>query len=109
MMQWTNEGATRIERAWTTLEIGDRLMLRAAQGCTVAAAAPRHVDDGAPPLLWLTEQGEPDDVFLRPGELHVVRRGGLVVASAWGPIDVRVMPASPAGGTAQPRLRTIFA
>lgn len=104
MMQWTNASATRVERAWTALEIGDLLVLRGAQGCTVAARAPRDRGDGPQPLLWLTEEGELDDVFLRPGERHVLRRGGLVVASAWGPIGVRVLPAAPvaAAGHAQP-------
>ena len=109
MMQWTNAGATRVERAWTALEIGDLLVLRGAQGCTVAASAPRHVDAGPPPLLWLTEEGELDDVFLRPGEQHVLRRGGLVVASAWGPIGVRVLPAATLGAATHAQLASSYA
>lgn len=92
MMHWTNANSARVERAWTSLEVGDLLMLRGARGCTVEATAPRNALGGPPPLLWLTEQGELEDVFLRPGERHVLRRDGLVVVGAWGPIGVRVVP-----------------
>ena len=109
MMQWTNASAARVERAWTTLEIGDLLVLRGAQGCTVAASAPRHVGEGPPPLLWLTEQGELEDVFLRPGEQHRLRSRGLVVASAWGAVGVRVVPAAAASGKAAAPLRPVLA
>ena len=109
MMQWTNANATRIERAWTSLEVGDRLVLRGAQGCTVAVSMPRHLGDEPPPLLWLTEQGELDDVFLRPGDRYVLRRNGLVVASAWGPVDVRVVSAATAQDAVRPGLRSTFA
>ncbi|MHB1669272.1 MAG: DUF2917 domain-containing protein [Thiomonas sp.] len=92
MREW-NTDTLQVQRAWVALQTGDSLLLRGALGLRVEAAAPPCPGQNAP-LLWLTEEGEPDDVFLRPGESHVLRGRGRMVASAWGPINLRVVAAT---------------
>ncbi len=92
MREW-NQDTLQVQRAWVALQTGDSLLLRGAPGLRVEAAAPPCSGQQAP-LLWLTDEGEPDDVFLRPGESHVLRGRGRVVASAWGPINLRVVAAT---------------
>jgi hypothetical protein len=92
MRTWNTE-ALQVQRAWVALQTGDSLLLRDALGLRVEAAAPPCLGRQAP-LLWLTEEGEADDVFLRPGESHVLRGRGRMVASAWGPINLRVVAAT---------------
>lgn len=89
MREWNIE-ALQVRRAWVELQTGDSLLLRGAFGLRVEAASPPCQGQLAP-LLWLTEEGEADDVFLRPGESHVLRGRGRMVASAWGPINLRVV------------------
>ena len=92
MRKWNTE-TLQVQRAWVALQTGDSLLLRGALGLRVEAAAPPCLGRQAP-LLWLTEEGEADDVFLRPGESHVLRGRGRMVASAWGPIHLRVVAAT---------------
>jgi hypothetical protein len=92
MREWNRE-ALQVQRAWVALQTGDSLLLRGALGLRVEATTPPCPGQQAP-LLWLTEEGEADDVFLRPGESHVLRGRGRMVASAWGPINLRVVAAT---------------
>ncbi|NNM64445.1 MAG: DUF2917 domain-containing protein [Burkholderiales bacterium] len=108
MREW-NQDTLQVQRAWVALQTGDSLLLRGAPGLRVEAAAPPCSGQQAP-LLWLTEEGEADDVFLRPGESHVLRGRGRTVASAWGPINLRVVAlASPQARLTPPILRRLDA
>ncbi len=89
IMRRGNDAELAVERRWIALNEGDTLRLRGARGLRVQVAA---LAGGEAPLLWLTEEGEIDDVFLRAGDVHTLRRAGRVVASAWAPLRVRVAP-----------------
>ena len=100
IMRSGNDADVAVERRWIALNEGDSLRLQRAGGMRVQVAA---LSTEAAPLLWLTEEGEADDVFLRDGEGHTLRGAGCVVASAWAPLRVRVTPRAalaPAGAHA---------
>ena len=104
MREW-NIRSLQLRREWIALQAGDSMLLRGARGLRVDATL-SPFQAGRAPLLWLTEEGELDDVFLRPGDCHVLRGNGCMVATAWGPISLRVVKASvrempsPAGAAA---------
>ncbi|OZB43161.1 MAG: hypothetical protein B7X46_13015 [Thiomonas sp. 15-66-11] len=95
MREW-NATPLRLRREWIALQAGDSMLLRGARGLRVEATPSPFPAEPAP-LLWLTEEGALDDVFLRPGDSHVLRGNGRVVATAWGPISVRVVKAAVRG------------
>ena len=105
MRNW-NDGELAVERRWITLNEGDSLRLRGAAGMRVQVAA---LATAAAPLLWLTEEGETDDVFLSAGDVHTLRRAGRVVASAWAPLRVRVAPAVAVSAAPAPRCVGVMA
>lgn len=92
MHKW-NTKSPQLRREWIVLQPGDSLLLRGARGLRVDAASSPCLAEQAP-LLWLTEENERDDVFLRPGDCHVLRSNGRMVATAWGPISLRVVKAT---------------
>lgn len=92
MRKW-NQKTPQLWREWIALQAGDSLLLRGARGLRVDATL-SPFQAGRAPLLWLTEEGELDDVFLRPGDCHVLRGNGRMVATAWGPISLRVVKAT---------------
>ena len=67
IMRGWNDAGMAVERRWITLNEGDTLRLHGAAGLRVQVAA---LSTAAVPLLWLTEEGEADDVFLRAGVIH---------------------------------------
>lgn len=87
-----NENTLRVQRNRIGLLDGDSLHLRKHAGAelrvdsAVASGATRG-------LLWITEEGELDDVFLRPGERYRMRGQGRVVATAWGDLQLRLLSA----------------
>ncbi len=89
IMRNENDAEVAVERRWIALDEGDTLRLRGACGLRVQVEA---LAGAEAPLLWLTEEGEVDDIFLRAGDVHTLRRAGRVVASAWAPLRVRVAP-----------------
>jgi hypothetical protein len=42
--------------------------------------------------VWLTMDGDLRDIFLRPGEVHSIERGGLTLINALEPSLVHVQP-----------------
>ncbi|MDY0330866.1 MAG: DUF2917 domain-containing protein [Thiomonas sp.] len=73
-----------IQRDGIELQTGDSLTLRHAAGLSVrleAAQVPAPQPD--PVRVWLTEEGQPDDVFLHAGEGYTVRGCGKVVLTVW--------------------------
>ncbi|MBW4047931.1 MAG: DUF2917 domain-containing protein [Proteobacteria bacterium] len=93
-MHGWNTKSLQLRREWISLQAGDSVLLRGARGLRLEATA--SPVPGEPfPLLWLTEEGELDDVFLRPGDFHVLRGNGSMVATAWGPISLRVLTSAP--------------
>ena len=101
IMRNGNDAELAVERRWIALGEGDTLRLHGAAGMRVQVEA---VSAGEAPLLWLTEEGEADDVFLRAGEVHTLRRAGRVVASAWAPLRVRVAKCASAAAAAPCRM-----
>ncbi|OIQ89541.1 hypothetical protein GALL_285670 [mine drainage metagenome] len=97
MREW-NATPLQLRREWIALQAGDSLLLRGARGLRVEATPSPFPAEQAP-LLWLTEEDELGDVFLRPGDSHVLRGNGRMVATAWGPISVRVVKAAVRGMT----------
>ena len=89
MREW-NTRSLQLHRESISLQAGDSVLLRGARGLRLEATAPPFAG-GPLPLLWLTEEGELDDVFLHPGDCHVLRGNGRMVATAWGPISLRVL------------------
>ncbi|MDE2255137.1 MAG: DUF2917 domain-containing protein [Betaproteobacteria bacterium] len=89
MHEW-NTDLLQLRRESISLQAGDSVLLRGARGLRLEAMT-SPVPGESFPLLWLTEEGELDDVFLRPGECHVLRGNGRMVATAWGPISLRVL------------------
>ena len=67
------------------LEPGQVVTLDDARGATIRA---RY---GA---LWVTEEGNPADHIVRPGETHVVGRGGRTVVQAMQPAWIALRPAN---------------
>ena len=101
MHEW-NTQSLQLRRESITLQAGDSVRLRGARGLRLQVMASPFPAEPLP-LLWLTEEGEWDDVFLRPGDCHVLRGQGRMVATAWGAIGLRVVakarmltPATPA-------------
>lgn len=105
MREW-NDAGMAVERRWITLNEGDSLRLHGVAGLRVQVAA---LSTAAVPLLWLTEEGEADDVFLRAGDVHTLRRAGRVVASAWAPLRVRVAPGVAVSAAPAPRCVGVMA
>ena len=66
--------------AWLLRE-GEPLRLQGARGVTV------HCQSGC---LWLTTTGQPEDIFLRPGECHTVNAAGLTLIEAVGQAQARL-------------------
>jgi Protein of unknown function (DUF2917) len=89
MREW-NTKSLQLRRESISLQAGDSVFLRGARGLRLEATT-SPVPGESLPLLWLTEEGELDDVFLRPGDCHVLRGNGRMVATAWGPISLRVL------------------
>lgn len=53
--------------------------------------------------LWITQDGDPRDVILGPGEGHVIDRDGLVLVYAFADAKLAVLaPASPTATAANP-------
>lgn len=93
-MQFANGEDLRVERAWIGLQPGDSLVLQHRRGTLLQLAPPPCIGADAP-LLWLTEEGLTDDLFLRPGDSYRLLGRGRAVATAWGPVSVRVLEAPP--------------
>ncbi len=87
-----NDHTLRVERNRISLLDGDSLHLNKHAGAQLRAYTCAEVAE-RPGLLWITEEGEADDVFLRPGEAYRLRGQGRVVATAWGAVQLRVMSA----------------
>lgn len=87
-----NEQTMRVERNRINLLDGDSLHLCKHVGAELRAYTPPTRDAAERPgLLWITEEGEAEDVFLRPGEAYRLRGEGRVVATAWGALQLRVL------------------
>lgn len=98
-MHLWNGSHAELERAWIQLDDGDSLRLSGARDLRIQASASTGAGAGSrAPHLWLTESGRSEDVFLRPGDSHRVRGNGRVIATAFGPIRLRVR--APDGGAA---------
>ena len=92
-MSLKNDNTVRIQRNRICLHEGDSVYLRRHAGAELRVYGTGEA--GAPQaLLWITEEHEFDDVFLRPGECHVLRGNGSVIATAWAALLLRVVPAS---------------
>ena len=90
-MIFKNDHNVRVQRNRVGLLDGDSLYLRDRPGTELRVHVDEHAPAGSrPALLWVTEEGCLDDVFLAPGQCHVVRGRGRVVATAWGALQVRV-------------------
>ncbi|MBN8744472.1 MAG: DUF2917 domain-containing protein [Thiomonas sp.] len=73
-----------IQRDWILLQPGDLLTLRNAAGQSVRLeSAQTLASQPGPVRVWLTEEGQPDDVFLHPGDGYTVRGSGRVVLTVW--------------------------
>lgn len=89
-MMFKNEQSLRVQRNSIRLSDGDSLHLRKRAGTLLHVYADAR-PGGESGLLWITEEGCLDDVFVRPGQCHAVRGRGRVVATAWGPLQLRVL------------------
>ncbi len=89
MHEW-NTQSLQLHRESITLQAGDSVHLSGARGLRLQVMASPFPAEPLP-LLWLTEEGEWDDVFLRPGDCHVLHGQGRMVATAWGSIGLRVV------------------
>ena len=87
-----NEQTLRVERSRITLFDGDSLHLRKHAGAELRAYTSADAAE-RPGRLWITEEGEPQDVFLEPGQAYRLRGQGRAVATAWGPLQLRVVSA----------------
>jgi hypothetical protein len=87
-----NDQTLRVERNRIRLLDGDSLLLSKHAGAQLRAYTCVEAAE-RPGMLWITEEGEPDDVFLRPGEAYRLRGQGRVVATAWGAVQLRVVSA----------------
>ncbi|WP_079418569.1 DUF2917 domain-containing protein [Thiomonas intermedia] len=99
-----------IQRDWIDLQLGDSLSLRRAAGQSLRIESARApASPCSDPCLWLTEEGQPEDVFLRDGEAYVVRGSGRVVMTVWrGTARVRLNDAAaPRPQPARPSSRSI--
>jgi hypothetical protein len=73
-----------IQRNWIELQPGDSLTLRNAAGQSVRLeSAQTLAPQPGPVRVWLTEEGQPDDVFLHAGDGYTVRGSGRVVLTVW--------------------------
>ena len=99
-----------IQRDWIELQRGDSLSLRRAAGQSLRLEAERLQRPQADALcVWLTEEGQADDVFLGGGQTYTVRGNGRVVMTVWrGTARVRLTDATaPRAQPARPRSRSI--
>ena len=87
-----NDQTLRVERSRISLFDGDSLHLRKHAGAQLRAYTSADAAE-CPGMLWITEEGEPEDVFLRPGEAYRLRGQGRVVATAWGAVQLRLVSA----------------
>jgi hypothetical protein len=87
-----NEQTLRVERSRINLFDGDSLHLRKHAGAELRAYTSAEAAE-RPGMLWITEEGEPQDVFLEPGQAYRLRGQGRAVATAWGPLQLRVVSA----------------
>jgi Protein of unknown function (DUF2917) len=82
---------------FTRLAKDTLLRLRDAQGKAIA------VFDG---MVWITQEGDPDDVFVRAGQTFTFARRGLVIVEAIEDSRVSVLdadtPTGPAAHEAAP-------
>jgi hypothetical protein len=91
-MNLKNDKTMRVQRSRISLHDGDSVYLRKHAGAELRVYSCSEA--GAPQaLLWITEEHEADDVFLRAGECHVLRGNGSVIATAWAGLQLRVVPA----------------
>ena len=73
-----------IQRDWIELQPGDSLTLRNAAGQSVRLESAQTLASRPGPVrVWLTEEGQPDDVFLHAGNSYTVRGSGRVVLTVW--------------------------
>ncbi len=73
-----------IQRDWIELQPGDSLTLRNAAGQSVRLESAQTLASRPGPVrVWLTEEGQPDDVFLHAGDGYTVRGSGRVVLTVW--------------------------
>jgi hypothetical protein len=70
------------------LERGKFLRVREGAGCTVTA----HVGS-----LWITEQDNPRDVILRPGQSFTLRRRGLALVEAFSNASISLVTSGQRG------------
>ncbi|MDE2121359.1 MAG: DUF2917 domain-containing protein [Betaproteobacteria bacterium] len=92
-MIFKNDSKLRVQRKRISLLDGDTLQLRASAGAELQVSAGATPDE-RPAMLWVTEEGCFEDVFVLPGQSHVVRGNGRVMATAWGVLQVRVASAA---------------
>ena len=85
-----NDQTLRVERNRIHLLDGDSLHLSRHAGAQLRAYTSAELAE-RPGMLWITEEGEPEDVFLHPGEAYRLRGQGRVVATAWGAVQLRVV------------------
>lgn len=92
-MLFKNDSKLRVQRKRISLLDGDSLYLRASAGTELRVYGDPSPGE-RPAMLWVTEEGCFEDVFVLPGQCHVVRSRGRVVATSWGVLQVRVASAS---------------
>ena len=89
-----------VQREWLALQPGDTLALRGATGTRLQLATATPGD--ARVRVWLTEEGQPDDVFLHPGDSYAVRGGGRVLLTVWlGTARLRLQTSAATGTRAR--------
>lgn len=78
------------------------ISLRGARGLRIACTAG---------TIWITIAGEPGDIFLNPGQVHVVQGNGLTIVESIGNGSFRIdkPDQQPAWRTWLARLRRLFA
>ncbi|MGC8806747.1 MAG: DUF2917 domain-containing protein [Thiomonas sp.] len=78
-----------LQRQWIDLQPDDTLILHRAAGQVLQL----HGTPTAPQQairVWLTEQGQREDVFLQPGDSYRIRGAGRVVVTLWSGAGARL-------------------
>jgi hypothetical protein len=69
-----------------TLRRGECIQVRGRSGRSVTAHSGR---------IWLTEEGNPQDIMLRPGETFLLTRAGSAVVEAFVESAISISPWMP--------------